>query len=454
MKLGQKPTRDEIAHWFEKVLAVFQKATLGESDFYQKAAEAVVELIGLDEGIVLLAKSEEWSVVASTSVVAPATEAFCKTILKKVIKDKRSHIESQPLAGEENSRDQKAFVAAPIVDLSDNVVGLLIGARRSNSEQRAVGIDHLEALVLQLLAGVISSGLIGEDRQAEASRFQMQLEQFASPGLVSAMKDDPNILDAREREITVLFSDIRGFTGLTERVGAEKTFQMIRNLMNQLTRCILDEDGFIMGYAGDGIAAMWNGLADQPDHSELACWAAINMQSVMAKLSEFWHFVTGEKLEARIGISTGLAHVGNAGSRWRMNYTVLGPCVNLASRLEGANKFFGTSILINQTTKDSLFSRFSLRRIGPVLVMGLNHVEQVFELRAASDNRPKEWLDTYELALKLFEQGDFQQAYTEIAKAKDHLGQWDTAMTVLKSQIESFRDGQQQGSPAIKLMAK
>ena len=86
----------------------------------------------------------------------------------------------------------------------------------------------------------------------------MQLEQFASPKLVQAMTSDPGILEAQEREISVLFSDIRGFTGLTARVGAEKAFTMIRNLMNQLTGCILDEEGFIMGYAGDGIAAMWN----------------------------------------------------------------------------------------------------------------------------------------------------------------------------------------------------
>ncbi len=252
MKLGQKPTRDEIAHWFEKVLAVFQKATLGESDFYQKAAEAVVELIGLDEGIVLLAKSEEWSIVASTSVVAPATEAFYKTILKKLIKDKRSHIESQPLAGEENSGDQKAFVAAPILGLSDNVVGLLIGARRSNWNS-----EPLVSITWKLSScncWPVSSAR--SDRRRPTSRgfpVSNAVEQFVTPGLVSAMKDDPNILDAREREITVLFSDIRGLTGLTNGLAPKKTFQMIRNLMNQLTRCILDEDGFI-----DGLRGRWN----------------------------------------------------------------------------------------------------------------------------------------------------------------------------------------------------
>ncbi|MEZ6075859.1 MAG: adenylate/guanylate cyclase domain-containing protein [Pirellulaceae bacterium] len=246
------------------------------------------------------------------------------------------------------------------------------------------------------------------------------------------------MLDAREREITVLFSDIRGFTGLTERVGAEKTFVMIRNLMNQLT-LYLGRKRFYHGLRRDGIAAMWNAPASQLDHAELACWAAINMQREMAKLSQFWNFITGEVLEARIGISTGIAHVGNAGSRWRMNYSALGPCVNLASRLEGANKFFGTSILISQSTKDRLFSSLELRRIGPVLVKGVDQIEQVYELRLdskSSSNSARCFAD-YEQALQWFEQRKYDRASQVIEESQIRCGDGDR-LCVLKNQIDSL----------------
>lgn len=185
---------------------------------------------------------------------------------------------------------------------------------------------------------------------------------------------------------------------------------MIRNLMDQLTGSILDEEGFIIDYAGDGIAAMWNAPADQPDHAELACWAAIHMQKVMDKLSEFWNFIAGETLSAGIGINTGIAHVGNSGSRWRLKYSPIGSTVNLASRLEGANKHFGTSILISEETRQQMFTSFPLRRVGPVMTKGSLEPIQVFQLltEEQNENVSSDVLATYETALKSYEQRDFK----------------------------------------------
>ena len=445
--------RADIERLLETVLTL-QQSSLGNTDIFKMATDAVVEMIGLNEGLVVAAKSNGWKIIASSSRNGSKPRDYSKQILERVVTGKKTFFESVAGNSETKDTDNRAFVASPIFDNSDRVVGVLFGSRKMGSEAEPCEIPRLEALLLQLIAGVISSTIICEDRRVEASHLQTQLEQFESPKLVQAMKNDSEILEAREREVTVLFSDIRGFTGLTERVGTEKTFKMIRNLMNQLTGCILDEEGFIMGYAGDGISAMWNGLSDQPDHAELACWAAVHMQKVMSKLNQFWNFVTGEKLEARIGISTGTAQVGNVGSRWRLHYSALGPCVNLASRLEAANKFFGSSILINESTKDSLFSSFNIRRIGPVVVKGADQATDVYELLGEANRAVPQFVQEYETALSLFEAREFAQAQQAVESSIEKHDQQDLAAMELMSHIKSHLSDSNNLEPAIRLSSK
>jgi adenylate cyclase len=444
----------EIEDLFASLLAI-QQSALSQRDVYQRAASALVQLVGLDEGLVVLASSDDWCVTASYASNGHPDQKFSPAVLEKVVAEKQTYFQTG-VSGLESPLGENAqiYVAAPILDRSDRVIGVLFGVRRIGSVESSRGIVRLEALLVTLFACSAGCGLMRENGHADRSRFQMQLEQFASPTLVNAMKHDPSILEAREREITVLFSDIRGFTGLSERVGAEKTFTMISNLMNQLTGCILDEEGFIMGYSGDGIAAMWNAPADQPDHAELACWAAVNMQKVMSKLSEFWSFVSGEELEARIGICTGKAHVGNSGSRWRMHYSPIGPCVNLASRLEGANKYFGTSILITESTKQCLFSTFQLRRIGPVVTKGTDRAAEVYQIFGEGDGASPPYVQDYEAALELFERSEYENAYKKIVSAIKRNGDQDQAACELKSQIERHMSMTTDATPCIRLAEK
>lgn len=445
--------RADIERLLETVLTL-QQSSLGHIDIFKMATDAVVEMIGLNEGLVVAAKPNGWNIIASSSRNGSNPKDYSKQILERVVTGKKTFFESVATSSETKDTENRAFVASPIFDNSDRVVGVLFGSRKMERDTGQCEIPRLEALLLQLIAGVISSTIICEDRRAEASHLQTQLEQFESPKLVQALKDDSDILEAREREVTVLFSDIRGFTGLTERVGTEKTFAMIRNLMNQLTGCILDEEGFIMGYAGDGISAMWNGLSDQPDHAELACWAAVNMQKEMAKLKQFWNFLTGEQLEARIGISTGTAHVGNVGSRWRLHYSALGSCVNLASRLEAANKFFGSSILMDDSTKNALFSRFNIRRIGPVIVKGADQATNVYELLGEANRAVPQFVQEYETALSLFEAREFASAQQAIASSVEQNVHHDLAAAELLAQIQSQLSNSSNLEPAIRLSSK
>ena len=441
-------TPDQFANWLEALLQL-QTASITQSDFYQPASSIFVDLVGVSEGMVVLKKQSQWQITAShTSQGHPQTK-FDPNVIQKVEQERATFYESDSSTSESG----QSYVASPIFDSTGTVAGALYGIRKATEYPSRSGFNKTEALIVQLLAGIISSGLARQNRQEEVDRFRMQLEQFASAKLVSAMSEDPTFLDAHERQVTVLFGDVRGFTGLAQRVGPEKTFSMIRNLMDQLTGSILDEEGFIIDYAGDGIAAMWNAPAEQPDHAELACWAAVDMQKVMEKLSEFWSFVAGESLLAGIGINTGIAHVGNAGSRWRLKYSPLGASVNLASRLEGANKYFETSILISESTRQQLFTSFPLRRIGPVVVKGASEPVQVYQLLTESQSEsPSEDLFThYESALSLFEQGDLKssiQCLETILAAQP-----DPISARLLEQAEAQR-GDSTQSPAIRLHQK
>lgn len=410
---GGSLTPDQFASWLEALLQL-QTASITQSDFYQPASTIFVDLVGLSEGMVVLKKQQQWQITARHASQGHAQTTFDSKVIQKVEQEHATFYESDS----STSDPGQSYVASPIFDSTGTVAGALYGIRKASEFPSRPGFNKSEALIVQLLAGIISSGLARQDRQEEVDRFRMQLEQFASAKLVSAMSEDPTFLDAHERQVTVLFGDVRGFTGLAQRVGPEKTFSMIRNLMDQLTGSILDEEGFIIDYAGDGIAAMWNAPADQPDHAELACWAAVNMQKVMEKLSEFWSFVAGESLLAGIGINTGIAHVGNAGSRWRLKYSPLGASVNLASRLEGANKYFESSILISESTQQQLFTSFPLRRIGPVVVKGASEPVQVFQLltESQSETSNRELIDSYDSALSSFERGDLKSSIQSLEK--------------------------------------
>lgn len=448
---GKTLTQDQFTSWLEALIQL-QTASITQNDFYLTAATTLVNLVGVSNGMVILKKQNQWQVVAEHNKQGSAQDALDFTVFQKVEQERATFYESDGDSMSSNSESAQAYVASPVFDSNGTVAGILFGIRNAVEFPDRTGFRKTEALIVQLLAGIISSGLARQDRQDEADRFRMQLEQFASAKLVSAMSEDPTFLDAHERTITVLFGDVRGFTGLAQRVGPEKTFSMIRNLMDQLTGSIMDEEGFIIDYAGDGIAAMWNAPADQPDHAELACWAAVNMQKVMEKLSEFWSYVAGESLIAGIGINTGIAHVGNAGSRWRLKYSPLGAPVNLASRLEGANKYFETSILISESTREQLFTSFPVRRIGPVVVKGASEPVQVYQLLTEPQTQVSEELLTrYEAALTLFEKGHYQAAIQKLEELLEAAS--DPVATRLLEQAQSQLATPAQ-SPAIYLRQK
>ena len=197
---------------------------------------------------------------------------------------------------------------------------------------------------------------------------------YLAPALVERLAADPGALrlGGESREITVLFCDIRGFTVLTERLGAEpeRLTAILHRLMEPLSQAVLDENGTIDKYIGDCLMAFWNAPLDVPDHAARALAAGRRMIAAVAALNRDFAREGLEPLAIGIGINTGICIVGNMGSGARFDYSAIGDAVNLAARLEGLTKELGVPLIVGEATGAALGPRNGLRWLGEVNVRG------------------------------------------------------------------------------------
>jgi adenylate cyclase len=225
--------------------------------------------------------------------------------------------------------------------------------------------------------------------RAAAVRTRVQFEQFFSSELVRELEHNPDLLEGRNQEVTILVSDLRNFTPLSERLGANRSCKIIRDLMEQLTERIVAQGGVIVDYAGDGILAMWNAPVAQPDHALRACRAAQAMQLEMIGLNERWQDIVGETLDLGIGINTGQAQVGNTGCSRKFKYGPHGHTVNLAARIEDATKKFGKPILIAASVRDIIQDIFQTSEAGCMNLAGIKEELVLYELKKETGSATK-----------------------------------------------------------------
>jgi len=402
---GRVPSAETLTQWFETLLTV-QRSAAGSSAFYAETARAVVDLVGLDRGLVLLCRNQQCQVVASYSSTSNDSRRFSYRVLSEVQKQRRTFFQSfedmdlgQSLGGLE------AVVASPIFDERDEVVGVVYGSRDvATASAITRGIEPLEAQFVQLLAGAVSAGLSRLSREAEAARARVQFEQFFSAELARALERDPEILAAKDRELTLLFTDLRGFSKISERIGASETYALLADILDRLTNQIMDHGGVVIDYYGDGLAAMWNAPTEQPQHADRAAQAALAMLGELPAINSQWAEKLGGIVRLGIGLNTGRAQVGNSGSRRRFKYGPRGHAVNLTSRVEAATKALGVTCLLTEATRKALTIDLPLRRVCHARLTGMAEPVNLYELPAASDH--SSWpprRDQYELALAFYE---------------------------------------------------
>jgi adenylate cyclase len=401
--LGRMPTAEVLGQWFETLMTV-QRSAAGSVAFYAETARAVVELVGLDRGLVILKKGGQWEVVASHSTAGTLNQQFSMRVLLQVQAERRTFFRTfdddsvrQSLTGVE------AVVASPIFDEQEVVVGVVYGSRDMRSVTGQRGIDKLEAQFVQLLAGAVSAGLVRLAREADAARARVQFEEFFSPELARALELDSGILAAKERELTLLFADLRGFSRISERIGARATYELLSDILDRLTNHIMDHSGVVIDYYGDGLAAMWNAPTDVPDHAGQAIQAAAAMLAELPAVNVQWAERLGGIIHIGIGIHTGRAQVGNSGSRRRLKYGPRGHAVNLTSRVEAATKVLGVPCLVTGATKEAVAGQQPLRRICRARLTGMTEPVDLYELAAGHADHWPQLAQRYADALAKYE---------------------------------------------------
>lgn len=224
--------------------------------------------------------------------------------------------------------------------------------------------------------------------QRRRREVQSAFAQYISPVMVERLIAQPDLLQlgGERKELTVMFSDIRGFTAISEAMSdrPEDLVQLINDILTPISEIVIEHGGTIDKYMGDCIMAFWNAPLDDPDHAQSALRAAQAMLAAMSEVNRrVGTYLPDGKLEVRmgIGINTGLCVVGNMGSEKRFDYSVLGDAVNTASRLEGQCKELGVPIVIGEATARSAGDKFALKSLGKVSLRGKASALEVYTLR-------------------------------------------------------------------------
>jgi adenylate cyclase len=229
---------------------------------------------------------------------------------------------------------------------------------------------------------------------ADRHRIRSAFSQYLSPDLVEQLAQSPErlTLGGEQRELTVLFSDVRGFTAISElyKHDPQGLTALINRLFTPLTHDIMKRKGTIDKYMGDAIMAFWNAPLDDPNHELNACEAALAMLESLRLLNEQRQKEAGDDqvippLKIGIGLNTGLCVVGNFGSDLHFNYSALGDTVNLASRLEGLTKQYGVPILVGEKIAQSVCARFAVLEVDHLQVRGKHDQERIFAILGHTD---------------------------------------------------------------------
>lgn len=234
-----------------------------------------------------------------------------------------------------------------------------------------------------------------------------------------------NLLGER-RDITVLFSDVAGFTTLSERLNPDELVILLNRYLSAMTEVIFLYDGYLNKYMGDGIMAFWNAPLKQADHAARACRCALRTLDRLQRLNDELKAEGKNPLHLRIGINTGPMVVGEMGSKQKKDYTVMGDHVNLGSRLEGANKPFGTRIMISEFTYDVIRDQFEVRYLDRLRVPGRAKPVKTYELLSEKGKLAPTWvqaLPLYHEGIHLFNDRKYEEARAKFLDVLTIVGQ-------------------------------
>ncbi|NQU65690.1 MAG: adenylate/guanylate cyclase domain-containing protein [SAR324 cluster bacterium] len=280
-------------------------------------------------------------------------------------------------------------------------------------------LDIVFSMTYVFLAGFLGFGAINiylfiEERK-QKSFITDAFGQYLSPDVIEALVEHPEKLSlgGERREMTAFFSDIQGFSTISESLTPDELVALLNKYLTAMCDIISEHNGTIDKFEGDAIIAFWGAPLDQPDHAKLACFACIDMQKALQNLREEWMKEGLPMVLVRMGVNSGPMVVGNMGSQSRMDYTIMGDSVNLAARLEGANKFYKNFSMISEFTYKQVADAVDVRELDTIRVVGKNEPITVYDLidrKNQTSGKMAELVPIYNKGLQLYKDLDFKGA--------------------------------------------
>ncbi len=303
-------------------------------------------------------------------------------------------------------------------------LGLAWTAGSTFAFRGALALPLVEPLASGVVALAVTIGyrFVVADKDKRALRANFAL--YLAPSLVDKMiaSDVPPALGGEIRSVSLFFSDIAGFSGFSEKMAPTEVVSLMNEYLSAMSDVIEENGGFVDKYVGDAIVAVFGAPIDDRDHATHAVRAALRCRERLEELNRTQAAFAGRKLRQRIGLNSGEALVGNIGSRRRFNYTAMGDVVNLASRLEGANKYYATSILASEATMSLAGAAFRWRELDAIRVKGRSHPLKIYEPLAEAERAAAEQTaraDVYARGLACWRARDFAGAIVCFARLAD-----------------------------------
>jgi adenylate cyclase len=267
---------------------------------------------------------------------------------------------------------------------------------------------------------IVSIKLVSEESQ---KRFiKGAFSRYIAPDVIEQIMEHPESLElgGENRRITTFFSDVAGFSTISEKLTPPELVALLNEYLSEMTDIIISHGGTIDKYEGDAIMAFYGAPQPYVDHELRACLAAIDMKKRLREMQEEWRNIGQHQLFVRMGMNTGMAVVGNMGSKMRMDYTAMGDSVNLASRLEGANKIYGTTAMISENTYNAVKEHVESRKLDVIRVVGKTEPIGIFELLGMKGTLPQKVYDAlehYNKGLEHFNERQWKRAMSSFQDA-------------------------------------
>ena len=409
MKKLASPEPTTLAAWF-KALSELQQVVAGSQRLFELAAQSLFNPGGLDGGIVLMPTSDGWRVESSYVPYPDQGILFREDLVEQAVTNRKTIYHDVSQLSQDLGADLHSAVVCPVFGSDDQVVAVLYGFRSPHGRNQRRGIRVLEAQFAQVVSDSISAGLIRLESEAKETRSRILLEQVFSPSVAAKLHTHPEILDGQQKEVTVLFADLRKFTAISEALGTHDTYELLTDVMDRFGKIITDLDGVIIDFYGDGVSAFWNAPVEQPDHATRACKAGQRIVDCLPDVNREWRELIEHELMVGVGIHTGIARVGNSGSRSRLKYGPRGLVVNIASRLENATKSFGLPMVVSAETARAAQETFNFRKIATTQLNGVTMPVDACEVFTFDRTPGKHQLQRYGQALAAYEYKKFDVA--------------------------------------------